>query len=245
MEVRALDLKEGVVLGLDPAAHWYYVSKGHMLRALLPRRSFSTLLDVGAGSGVFARQLLAAGVCERAVCVDVNYETEWVEEQDGRKIRFLKNVRDPTADLVLMIDVLEHVDDAEGLLRRYTANLSPGTLVLVTVPAFQLLWSGHDEFLGHRRRYTLRGLEELMAAAGLQTLAGRYYFALILPVAAALRLMERIYPPGAKPVPKSALRACPAWQNKLLIALHALERASLFKRNRVAGLTVVCLAQKP
>src|SRR5688572_5239911 len=73
---RTMDLKEQDILGPDIGRHWYYVSKGRALRALLGRAKVPEVLDVGAGSGVFARQLLAAGVCDRAVCVDPNYVEE-------------------------------------------------------------------------------------------------------------------------------------------------------------------------
>ena len=56
--------------------------------------------------------------------------------------------------VILLMDVLEHVDDDVGLLRAYAEPARPGTRFIVSVPAFSWLWSAHDEFLEHRRRYT-------------------------------------------------------------------------------------------
>ena len=55
-----------------------------------------------------------------------------------------------------MMDVLEHVSDDVGLVREYAKRAKPGTRFVVSVPAFMWLWSGHDVFLEHHRRYTLR-----------------------------------------------------------------------------------------
>ena len=52
----------------------------------------------------------------------------------------------------MIADVLEHVDDDLALLRQYAAKLGEGGRIVITVPAFSFLWSGHDVFLEHRRR---------------------------------------------------------------------------------------------
>lgn len=64
-----MDIKEEDILGPEIARHWYYVSKGRALQYFLRHVRKASLLDVGAGSGVFSRQLLDAGVCEQATCV--------------------------------------------------------------------------------------------------------------------------------------------------------------------------------
>ena len=78
-------------------------------------------------------------------------------------------------DLVLMMDVLEHVDDDRGLLRHYAAKVPPGAHFVVTVPAFGFLWSGHDVFLEHKRRYRLTEIETVMRDAGLAVARGAYF----------------------------------------------------------------------
>ncbi|HBS35972.1 MAG TPA: methyltransferase, partial [Parvularcula sp.] len=68
-----MDLKEERAIGGDPASHWYYISKGRAIRALIGEDHHRAVLDVGAGSGVFSRMLTQAGVATKAVCVDPNY----------------------------------------------------------------------------------------------------------------------------------------------------------------------------
>jgi hypothetical protein len=233
-----MDVKEADILGEEAGEHWYYVAKGLAVRRLLGDERVGTVLDVGAGSGVFSRQLLAAGVAEAATCVDVGYDAPRDETYHEKPIRFVREVESVTHDLILMMDVLEHVDDDVALLRRYSDAMSDTTRVLITVPAFQALWSGHDVFLGHRRRYTLAQVEELVRRCGLRVQESGYFFGPILPVVAAVRLWHRLI--GTEP--KSTLEPAPSWLNEALVAIHRVESRVLLPRNRLGGLSVMCLA---
>src|SRR3546814_19735603 len=64
------------------------------------------------------------------------------------------------------MDVLEHVEDDAGLLRTYLDKAPPQAQAVITVPAFQFLWSHHDVFLEHHRRYTLKTLSRVVERAG-------------------------------------------------------------------------------
>ncbi|MGH9165899.1 MAG: class I SAM-dependent methyltransferase, partial [Acidimicrobiales bacterium] len=70
-------------------------------------------------------------------------------------------------DLVVAMDVLEHLDDDTGALAEWTRVLAPGGTLLVTVPADPDLWSDHDVVVGHRRRYLAVELRALVERAGL------------------------------------------------------------------------------
>lgn len=238
-----MDLKEQNAIDGDPMRHWYYVAKHRAIRSLIGRRQFDRALDVGAGSGVFSRLLLADGAIRHATCVDPNYADDWVGQRRSDRIAFRKSVDEVDADLVLMIDVIEHVDDDVGLIADYARRARSGARFVISVPAFSFLWSGHDEFLEHRRRYTLGQLNSVAARAGLDVIESRYFFGMILPAVAALRLADRALK-GDKPATGSALKAAPRWLNGALIAVHEIERTALFPVNRVAGVTAFCLAEK-
>jgi hypothetical protein len=240
-----MDLKERHILGSEAKTHWYYVSKGRALRSLLAGLRVPELLDVGAGSGVFARQFLEAGVCRRAVCVDPNYSAEHVERDGEREIEFLRSVGRVTQPLILMIDILEHVEDDGALLRSYADRAPTGAHVLISVPAFQFLWSGHDVFLEHRRRYTRAQVEALVRRAGLEVVCSRYFFAILFPLIVLLRLRDAWRLRRDEMAARSALTRQPPLVNAVLTALHSLERLSLLRFNRLAGLSVFCLARRP
>lgn len=239
-----MDLKEENAIGGDPAAHWYYIAKGRAIKQLLSGAPIGELLDVGAGSGVFSKMLVGDGLAARAVCVDPNYEEEFLGARRSDKIAYVRAVETVDADTIMMIDVIEHVDDDVGLMRHYAEKAPAGARFLISVPAFQSLWSSHDEYLEHRRRYTLSGLQHAVRAAGLQPVTARYFFGVIFPAAAGLRVAERLFKRGAPPM-KSQLKKAPSWLNSMLIALHDGERKLLFPINRLAGVTAFCLAEKP
>jgi hypothetical protein len=108
--------------------------------------------------------------------------------------------------------------------------------VLLSVPAFQWLWSGHDVYLGHRRRYTLAQLEATARAAGVTVERSCYFFAAVLPIAATLRLPGALRR-GQDPAPRCELRRHGAVANAVLGAMCRAE-LPLFPLNRLFGLSV-------
>lgn len=234
-----MDLKEEDILGADIGRHWYYRSKAAALRRAVSGISPRHLLDVGAGSGFFSRHLLQHTAAESALCVDTGYPADRDDTVAAKPMRFRRDTGPTGCDLVLMMDVLEHVDDDRGLVRHYAEKVPAGAHFLVTVPAFAFLWSGHDVFLEHKRRYRLAEIEGAMRGAGLEIVRGSYYFGLIFPLAAAVRLASR-----NTTGPRSSLSRQGGLANGLLTAACAIE-LPLFPFNRLAGLSAFVLAKKP
>src|SRR5580765_5114176 len=135
-----MDLKEVGLLGTDQDSHWYYASKACALRRALGEYRPQRILDVGAGSGFFSKMLLRETAATSAVCVDPGYAEDWSESYFGKTIAFRRSATVGDADLVLLMDVLEHVDDDRGLLREYAGPARSGTRFIVSVPAFSWLW---------------------------------------------------------------------------------------------------------
>lgn len=242
-----MDLKESDILGDDVAKHWYYIAKSRAMKDILHDVQAKTVLDVGAGSGYFSRYLLTHSCVQAAVCVDISYPEEYDESHLGKPIYFRKSLLNTEqagiepVDLCLMMDVLEHVDDDVGLLKTYVEQVPSGTKFLISVPAFQFLWSSHDVFLEHRRRYTRQKLAETVRAAGLNITQNHYYFGAVFPLAVAMRLAERVFP---KKEAKSQLVQHHPIVNTLLATASKME-IPLQSWNKLAGLTVFCLAEKP
>lgn len=239
-----MDLKEEDILGKEIYKHWYYVSKGRAMRSFLANIKVSEAIDIGAGSGIFSRQLLDAGIIDKAICVDPNYQLEKTEEHNGKKISFVKTIDKGSAKLILMMDVLEHVSDDVDLLQQYADNLESGGYILITVPAFQYMWSGHDIFLEHHRRYTIKMIESTGANAGFIPIRSRYYFASLFPLIAIKRIINKYFLKRGSLKPKSDLKSYPKWINSLLSLIHEIERITFFKINRFFGLSVFCLLRK-
>ncbi|MEB2854465.1 bifunctional 2-polyprenyl-6-hydroxyphenol methylase/3-demethylubiquinol 3-O-methyltransferase UbiG [Pseudomonas atacamensis] len=236
-----MDLKETDILGDSIDEHWYYCCKAAATRRLLGDMPIRRILDVGAGSGFFSHHLLTHTDAHEAWCVDISYPADSSATSAGKPVHYRRGIDSIDADLVLLMDVLEHVDDDHGLLKSYVDKVPSGSRFLMTVPAFQFLWSGHDDFLEHKRRYTLAQFETLAGDAGLTVQRGAYYFGAVFPIAAALRLMPQGSPTAQ---PQSQLKLHHPWVNSVLKTLCRLE-LPLMGRNRLAGLSVFVLAQKP
>jgi 2-polyprenyl-3-methyl-5-hydroxy-6-metoxy-1,4-benzoquinol methylase len=234
-----MDLKEEDILGADIGRHWYYRSKAAALRRLVGPLAPKHILDVGAGSGFFSRHLLAEAGAQSALCVDIGYPRDRDDSERGKPVLYRRDTGPTDCDLVLMMDVLEHVDDDQGLVRHYAAKVPAGAHFLVTVPAFRFLWSGHDVFLEHKRRYRLGEIEAAMVGAGLQVVRGAYYFGFVFPLAAVVRLATR-----NTTEPRSSLKKHDALANGILTTVCAAE-LPLFPVNRLAGLSAFVLARKP
>lgn len=232
-----MDVKETAVLGDNINSHWYYGSKAQFVSDALRSIRFSTILDVGAGSGFFSRHLLRNTSARQAWCVDTAYPSDFDETESGKPLHFCRKVGSVHADLTLFMDVLEHVDDDVGMIEEYAAKVPADSHFLMTVPAFQFLWSGHDDFLEHKRRYTLPQLESVVRQAGLNVVHGSYCFGLVFPLAAAVRLLPKSQEPG------SQLKRHTWLVNTILSAACSIER-NVARFNRLGGLTAVCLARK-
>src|SRR3546814_4188597 len=90
-------------------------------------------------SGFFSRWLLSHGLADEATCVDTGYASDCDEEIDAKPLRFRREIATSDADLLLLMDVLEHVEDDAGLLRTYLDKAPPQAQAVITVPAFQFL----------------------------------------------------------------------------------------------------------
>ncbi len=236
-----MDIKEAALLRENAADHWYYRSKARAVERLLRGTTPRTVLDVGAGSGFFSRHLLANSPAVEAWCVDLNYPADSDIVENGKSIHFRKSVERVDADLVLLMDVLEHVDDDVGLLRDAVGKTAAQATFLISVPAFQFMWSGHDVFLEHKRRYTLAELEHVVKSAGLRIRQSTYFFAAVFPAAMLVRLPRKLLGSTVQPASDMQVHSRPV--NWLLNAVSSAE-LKFIARNRWFGLTAFCVATR-
>ena len=149
--------------------------------------SVKRVLDVGSGDGFLARQLLRRlRGHSRVVCFDVNYSDAFLTNPPGPfdpQLTFTATRPEGTFDLLLLLDVAEHVpDDRSFLSDLVTRNLSHGGHLLISVPAHMALFTRHDLRLRHYRRYTPESLRSLVVASGLAPLrSGGLFHSLVLP----------------------------------------------------------------
>lgn len=100
----------------------------------------------------------------------------------------------PQFDLIVLLDVLEHIDDDITSLRTLCSLLLPGGYLVLTVPAFPLLWSTHDEEHYHKRRYRAPELRKAIQRGGLELPYLSYFNTWLFPPVAAVRMARRVFP---------------------------------------------------
>jgi SAM-dependent methyltransferase len=154
----------------------------------------SRVLDGGAGDGWFSQELVAHLPGDASVtCFDTGYTDERLARlsRGGGRQTFTRAMPDGPFDLLLLMDVLEHVEDDVTFLRGLASLLEPGAPALVSVPAWPLLFTAHDRRLLHFRRYTPAGALALLRGSGLSVEAKGGLFHGPLAVRALASIYER------------------------------------------------------
>lgn len=147
--------------------HWWFTARARIIRILAEKVAPDSprVVEVGCGTGgVLAAlpegwDMVGLDLSQKAVEVG----RRLYQNLDLRVVGGPSDVRDEveTADLVLLCDVLEHVEDDKELLSSIVQALPGGGQILLTVPAHPHLWSAHDVSHGHVRRYSLTRLKEV------------------------------------------------------------------------------------
>ena len=146
-------------------------------------------------------------------------------------------------DLILMTDVLEHLDDDAAALKALRARLKPGGWLLMTVPAMPWLWSGHDLAHHHRRRYCAADLRPIAQAAGLDVLYLGYFNFILFPAVAAVRLAQRLRPRDQNGAASAYTTMPPRFVNALLTRVFSSERRLLDVIRAPFGVSLLMLAR--
>ena len=225
--------------------HWWWRAREAMILDVLghkhPCHGWKRILDVGCGDGLFFDQLSQFGEVQ-----GIEATEEVVSPSGPHRARIHIGPFDETFQpreqfsLILMLDVLEHIADPVAALRRAWGLLEPGGMLLITVPAFMLLWTNHDVLNHHFTRYTKSSFRHLARAAGVELESGIYLFHWLFPVKLLARIMEGLL--GSRP---AVPRVPPDWLNNLLFGLSRLEYRALHRAMLPFGNSLMVLSRKP
>ena len=230
--------------------HWWFRAKRRVVLSLLSRTlrvepgQRAKVADLGCGCGATLAELQehydAIGVDGSELAVDFS-RRRGVKVVQGLLPEGLQ-LPPGQFDAVLMLDVLEHLDDDSACARAAAGLLRPGGVFVVTVPAYQWLFSQHDHAHHHKRRYTASQVRSLLASAGLHVELCSYMNSTLFPLAVTARLADRCRPP--KDAAARGLRIPPAPVNALFEWLFAAERHLLGRLPLPFGLSVIAIARK-
>lgn len=208
--------------------HWWWRAREEILvdelRKRLPKKPGLSILDVGCGDALFFEQLRQFGEVE-----GIESDLDLLDSRESRRERITVAPFDASFqpgrryDLILMLDVLEHLDEPEKALRHGLSLLNPGGIVVITVPAFRMLWTQHDFLNKHRTRYTKRTFGNLAGLSQMQIVSSRYFFIWLSAAKLVTRLLEAVFPVEAG-VPKVPSRLVNALLYRISLAEERLFR---------------------
>ena len=240
------------MMAADERRHWWWCGRRAILGRVLtdlfaagvaPR---GPLYDLGCGVGANLELLARFGPAvgyegaDAAVAFAHSLGRTNVHKADLTQGEEALPAVQPPGAVVLLADVLEHLDDERPALALAARLLLPGGILLATVPALPRLWGPTDDFNHHRRRYTR---DSLRAAIEPHFRIRRvtYFNSLLLAPIAAVRLLSRVLRrPGGEEA-----KLPPRPVNALLKLIFEAEAPLLERTDFPIGVSLLCVAQKP
>jgi ubiquinone/menaquinone biosynthesis C-methylase UbiE len=228
--------------------YWWHVGRMHIIRKQLDRfatRPDLKILNIGSGAGGTISLLERYGTVTN---VDVSAEAiafarakgfNNLVQCDGNNLPFPKD----HFDLAVAFDVLEHIQEDEAGLQEWKRVLKPNGSLFMAVPAYQWLWSEHDESLHHYRRYTASHLYRMLNLAGFRVSKITYAITAAFPLIVLYRFLRSL---KAK-VPSQAHSSyvvLPKVVNQLLVLLLWCEAQLLYFANLPFGTSVLTVCYK-
>ena len=192
-----MDLREAKKLdGIEEEVnHWWIRTRFNYINEIIEYYNSNniTILEYGCGTCNNIYYLLNrspySSIIKSVIGIDPNLRNleipDWAPDGNCSLDNSLSS--NYKADIVLAMDVLEHCKDDYSAIKEWKNTLKPNGLLLISVPAFQHLWSSHDIFLGHQRRYNKKDISKLADSIGLQTVKLHYVFSHIYPIVFFLR----------------------------------------------------------
>jgi SAM-dependent methyltransferase len=182
--------------------HWWYRGRRRVIDEALHGLGLPSpieILDAGCGSGRNMVDLAHFGTVTGLELADASVakaRSRGVGEVVQATLESMPFDAD-RFDLAVSLDVIEHLDNDREALRELRRVVRPGGCLVVTVPAYQWLWSEHDVINHHRRRYTRSTLAIAATDAGWEVAQTTHFNGLLLPAAIAHRGLLRLRRRGA------------------------------------------------
>ncbi len=233
------------------SSYWWYIGRIHIVRAQLRKIQAELsskklrILNIGSGTGGTIPLLQEFGevfnvdVSEQALKMLTDQGINNLYKIEGIELPF----EDSYFDIAVAMDVLEHIDKDAKALVEWSRVIKPSGRLIITVPAYQWLWSKHDESLHHFRRYTASGIHRLCNQANFKIRKRSYMIMFTFPLVAGYRLLTSIYKSDQKEAAHTSHVRVPKIINSLFILLLKVESFLLRYLNFPFGTSILIIAR--
>lgn len=228
--------------------YWWLAGKYQMvynqLAALYPKSGAELdVLDMGCGPGNMTDYLTGFG---DVVGSDLSEDALVYSKTRGNDKLFMGlgeslPLKDETFDLLVALDVLEHIDEEARATEELYRVIRPGGRLCMTVPAYQFLWGKHDDMYGHKRRYTAGEVRRKLSSAGFVIEKLTYFEAPFVPPLLVFRKLKNLL--NMKDGGDDFITV-PRWLNSLLLGVLSVEDFFLRYIEIPFGVTILCIARK-
>ena len=227
--------------------NWWFVSRRkYLLDVLKDASKDSVILDIGCSSGIFLKELEKQGFkIENLFGIDISEKAIENCRSNGIQNAFVMDAQRITLpekfDIIVASDCLEHLEDDTQALKNWYGLLKTGGMLYVFVPAFQSLWSKHDEVNMHFRRYVSKELKDKLTSEKFTVLKSSYWnFFLFIP----LYLFRKIDAVLSRNKKKEGQIIDGKLVNVILLKLLLFENRLLKHINFPFGVSTFCIAKK-
>jgi len=227
--------------------HWWFRARRDILTSLILKYipQGNNILDVGCGTGFILEAIQAHDQSQYKLWgIDISeIAIQFCQEKGLSQVDqgVLENNTLPehSFDLIMFLDMLEHLDQDLPSLLLAKHYLKEKGQILITVPAYQFLWSAHDEIHHHKRRYTKKQLTVLLQKAGYEVVFSSYFNTFLFPLIAIARLISNLINRHHT----SDVSLPTAWVNQSLYQIFGWEKNLLPYLSFPFGVSIVCLAR--
>jgi SAM-dependent methyltransferase len=208
----------------------------------------ANIVDVGCGWGTNLDALEKAGY--RATGLDISRQILEAIDRPERKLVQADLTQELPAntekfDGLLALDVIEHLDDDCGAVRRFSELLRPGGIGIISVPGRPDLFSEYDEIQGHRRRYVPERLREALACAALEVRRIFWWGQWMVPILRRMRSKEQSSNPGKPAKTYAEYLRLPPWPGPLIMnMLYRFEHARTLNGKLQTGTSLFAIFEK-
>ena len=225
--------------------HWWFVARRKIIDALINKSNFAnniSIFEVGCGNGANLKFLSSHGqvtAIEKNSAALANAKNKNIGTiLQGELPYGIPEEVGGNFDLIVMLDVLEHIDEDGACLRELRSTIKNNGKLLLTVPAYQNLWSYHDEIHQHKRRYSISQLSSLLKNNGWKINYISFFNMLLFPLA----FLDRKY---SSTLSKQdyKLNIPPTWLNWILKIIFSLEQYLIGTISFPFGLSIIVLAE--